>query len=266
MGKKTEEILNLGHPIFETHCHLDYLKRFPVQEILEKCQQVNVQKIMTIGVSPKHQDEIIKLTECFENVFCSQGIHPHEAEAYTDKVELKLKTNITYPKVLALGEIGLDYHYTYSKKESQKEVFERQLQIAVDNNKPLVIHTREADEDTLSILKNFEKDLNNLVLHSYTSGTALAEYAISQGYYIGFNGIITFKNAQNVRDILNIVPLENLVIETDSPFLAPTPHRGIENGPHFIPFVAHKVADMKRVTIDELLPILWQNSHRLFGI
>ena len=266
MAKSKIEIQDLGHPIFETHCHLDYLKRYPLEELLEKCQQSNVKKIMTIGVSPEHQDEIIKLAETIPNVYCSQGIHPHEADNFSSEVEQKLKANISHPKVLALGEIGLDYHYDYASHDTQIKVFETQLQIAIQTKKPVIVHTREADDDTLAILKNYEQDLSNLVLHSYTSKTQLAEYAIEQGYYIGFNGIITFKNAQNVRDILNIVPIENLVIETDSPFLAPTPHRGVENGPQLITFVAQVVAKEKNIDIEKLLKQLWKNSHNLFNL
>lgn len=265
MGKKKEECLNLGYPIFETHCHLDYLKRFPLEDLLDKCKQSNVQKILTIGVSPDHQDEIISIADQFDHIYCSQGVHPHKAAEFTSEVEKKLKENINHPKVLALGEIGLDYHYNYAPREVQIATFEKQLEIAIENQRPTIIHTREADEDTLAILKNAQGKISSLVLHSYTSGLELAQYAVSQGYFIGFNGILTFKNAQNVRDTLKEIPIENIVIETDAPFLSPTPHRGIENGPHLLPFIVQRIAEEKEIELDQLMPQLWKNSHQLFN-
>jgi len=264
--KRKEELLNLGHPIFETHCHLDYLKRFKTAETLKKCCQVGVEKILTIGVSLNHQDRLIELSEEFSNIYCSQGIHPHNANDFNKEIKEKILNNIKHPKVIALGEIGLDYHYDYAPREKQIEVFETQLEIAIQADLPIVIHTREADSDCLSILKNSQSKIKNIVLHSYTSGVELAEYALSQDYFIGFNGIITFKNAQNVRDILSIVPITNLVVETDAPFLSPTPHRGIENGPQLIPFVAQKIAIEKNIDIKILLKQMWENSHKLFNL
>ena len=264
--KKKEELLPLGHPIFETHCHLDYLKRFALDDLLEKCQQVGVEKIMTIGVSPEHQNIIVDIANHYPHIYCSQGIHPHDASKYSAEIEQIILNNIQNSKVLAIGEIGLDYHYDYSPREIQQQVFQRQLEIALEHKMPIIIHTREADEDTLKILKSIEGHTSRIVLHSYTSGAELVDYAISQNYFIGFNGIITFKNAHNVREILHRVPIEHLVVETDAPFLAPTPHRGIENGPQLLPFIIQVIAQEKNISVYELMPILWKNSHLLFNL
>lgn len=165
----------------------------------------------------------------------------------------------------AVGEIGLDYHYNNSPIDVQKKVFEKQLQLACDLDLPVVIHTREADEDTRDILKNFIPHLKRKgVLHSFTSGRALAEYALSEGFYLGFNGIITFKKAENVQEVVQITPLEQILLETDSPFLTPVPHRGKENAPYYLPFIAQKVAELKGETIEKILPIVYQNSLNCF--
>ncbi len=265
MAKKSEE-LYYPWPIFETHCHLDYLKRFSLEELLEKCKINNIQKLLTIGVSPDHQNTILEIAQSYDHIYCSQGIHPHHANEYSPEITDLIKHNAKHNKVIAIGEIGLDYHYDYSPRAVQIRVFEQQLALALELDKPIIIHTREADEDTLSILKNISGQTKHLVLHSYTSQLPLAEFALSEGYYIGFNGILTFKNAQNVRNILHAVPLKSLVLETDSPFLAPTPHRGIENGPHLIPFIAQRIAEEKQCNIEDVLTTAWNNSLTLFKL
>jgi TatD DNase family protein len=166
---------------------------------------------------------------------------------------------------VAVGEIGLDYHYNNSPRDIQIAVFEKQLQIACDTNLPVVIHTREADEDTRDILKNFSKNLKSKgVIHSFTSSKELAEFVLAENFYIGFNGIITFKNAINVQDVVKITPIEQILFETDSPFLTPVPHRGKENAPYYLPHIVEKIAELKNISLDILKPQVYQNSFRCF--
>jgi TatD DNase family protein len=169
------------------------------------------------------------------------------------------------PKMVAVGEIGLDYHYNNSPADIQKSVFEKQLQIACDQDLPVVIHTRDADEDTKAILKNFSSTLKRKgVVHSFTSSLELAEFVLNEGFYIGFNGIITFKKAENVQEVVKITPPERILFETDSPFLTPVPHRGKENAPYYLPFVAAKIAELKNLEIEGLKKQVYENSLSCF--
>jgi TatD DNase family protein len=203
--------------------------------------------------------------EIYPSVFGTQGIHPHNAKDWTTEVKNKILLNLLKNKIIAVGEIGLDYHYSKSPRENQIAAFEEQLQIAVDFKLPVIVHTRDADEDTIAILKNFSPHLKRGgVIHSFTSGLELAKIAIDLNFYIGFNGIITFKNAHNVREALQLTPLENILLETDAPFLTPEPYRGVENAPYYLPFVAKRIADEKNVLVEDLLQHAYQNSKTLF--
>lgn len=249
----------------ETHCHLDILKTSPLEEILLKIKEAQIEKIITIGVDPSNLDGVMEISNANEKVYFTQGIHPHDAKEATQLEYDKISERAKMPKMVAVGEIGLDYHYNNSPIDVQKKVFEKQLQLACDLDLPVVIHTREADEDTRDILKNFIPHLKRKgVLHSFTSGLALAKYALSEGFYLGFNGIITFKKAENVQEVVQITPLEQILLETDSPFLTPVPHRGKENAPYYLPFIAQKVAELKGETIEKILPIVYQNSLKCF--
>lgn len=250
----------------ETHCHLDYLKAFPLEEILQKSREAGLEKIITIAVEPDNLDAVIEIANKYEQVYTTQGVHPHDASKIKPEDLIKIKNQAkAQGKVVAIGEIGLDYHYNNSPQDVQRTMFEAQLAIAEELNLPVVIHTRDADADTLSILKNHARFLKKKgVIHSFTSGRELAEYAIAEGFKIGFNGIISFPKAQNVREILELTPLSNILLETDSPFLTPVPHRGKENGPYYLPFVAQKMAQVKNVDLNQMLPIIYQNTIDLF--
>ena len=207
----------------------------------------------------------MKLTREDDMIFGTQGVHPHDAEKFTSDTEAQIREQALDSRILAVGEIGLDYFYDNADRNVQRQVFENQLQIASDLDLPVVIHSREADDDTMAILANFENTLKKRgVIHSFTSGPELAQYAIDQGFYLGFNGICTFNKAQNVRDIIAMTPLENIILETDAPYLTPVPYRGKENAPFYLPFVAEKVAEVKDILVDDFLPIAYANSERLF--
>jgi TatD DNase family protein len=253
----------------DTHCHLDTLKSRPLDDLIQDSLGVGVQKFVTIGAEKNHLPHIIELSQKYDMVYCTLGIHPHDAKDFTQELSLWIQEQFKDPKInsklVAIGEIGLDYHYDHSPREWQRKIFEDQMSLAERYQLPVVIHTREADDDTWDILKNFNV---KGVLHSFTSSPELAEKSIEKGYKIGFNGIVTFKNAQNVRDVLERVPLENIVIETDSPYLAPIPHRGKENLPLYIPVIFEKICQVKNISGEEEIKNfseeLWKNSHGLF--
>ena len=264
MSKK-RDIPVFDHPIIETHCHLDYLEGEGLAAALHAAQAVNVERILTIGVSPDNLHKVMALVENHPQVWGTQGIHPHDANDYTAEVEAQIRSNALHAKILAIGEIGLDYYYDHSDRAKQRAAFENQLQIAIDLNLPVVIHTRDADEDMAAILRQFVGQMPKRgVIHSFTSSKTLAEYCLSEGFCLGFNGISTFKAADNVREIIELTPVEHILFETDAPYLTPVPYRGHKNEPKYLPFIAEQVAQVKGVTLDALLPQVWQNSMALF--
>lgn len=251
--------------IIETHCHLDYLKNEPLETILKKSQEANIEKIITISVEPDNFDAVKELAQAHDFVYFTQGIHPHDAKLSTTEALEKIKSRVSENKMVAVGEIGLDYHYDNSPRDVQREVFRAQLDIAIEKDKPVVIHSRDADEDMINILKEKAPKLKRKgVIHSFTSGPELAQSALDLGFYLGFNGIITFKKAQEVRDIVKLCPIERILTETDAPFLTPTPHRGKENAPFYLPFVVKKIAEIKNLPEQEVLDICYKNAFDLF--
>lgn len=249
----------------ETHCHLDYLKELPLEDILLKIKEAGISKVVTIGVDPGNLDKVRDLAHAYPQIYYSQGIHPHDAKEATEVEFNKIIERAKDQKMIAVGEIGLDYHYNNSPPEIQRTVFEKQLQLACDHDLPVIIHTRDADDDTRAILKNFGTKLKRKgVVHSFTSSKELAEFVIGEGFYIGFNGIITFKKAENVQEVVKITPNERILFETDSPFLTPVPHRGKENAPYYLPYVAAKVAELKGTDPEALKLQVFQNSLRCF--
>lgn len=264
MAKK-RDIPVFAHPLIETHCHLDYLEGIALDEALQAASAANIERIITIAVSPDNLDTVMQLAQQHPQVWGTQGIHPHDADHYNDTVEAHIRANAPHEKIVAIGEIGLDYHYDFSDRAKQRAAFERQLQIAADLNLPIVVHTRDADADTQAILRDFVPHLPKRgVIHSFTSGQALAEYCLSEGFSLGFNGISTFKQAENVRDIIALTPVDKILFETDSPYLTPVPYRGRKNEPKYLPFVVEQVASSKNIDLDALLPQVWQNSMDLF--
>jgi TatD DNase family protein len=269
MSKKKSEIPILELPIIETHFHLDMLKSMPREEVVALTRKHNIEKMITISTSPENLDEVISITETFPEIYCTQGLHPHEGKEWNEEVKAHVLKNLAdskrNKKIVAVGEIGLDFYYSKSPRDEQLKAFEEQLQIAVDHNLPVVIHSRDADEDTIAVLKNFSTTLKRKgVIHSFTSGLDLARFSLNEGFCLGFNGIITFKNAENVRDALRITPIEKILLETDSPFLTPDPYRGVENAPYYLAFVAEKIAEVKNVSLETILKQAYQNSVNLF--
>ena len=265
MSKKRRDIPAFGLPIIETHFHLDYLKDASVGDILQQARDIGVERFMTIAVAPENMETVIKLTEEHSDVFGTLGGHPHDAEKYQPSTGAFIRANCGMDKIVAVGEIGLDYFYDNSDRAVQRTVFAEQLQIAVDTGLPVVIHTREADADTMAILREYAPQMKNKgVVHSFTSGMELAEVAVELGFCLGINGIVTFNKADNVREVVAATPMNQLLLETDSPFLTPVPYRGTENAPKYLPFIAEKIADVKGIDVEEVLRASYDNSLRTF--
>lgn len=262
---KEKQIPCFATPMIETHCHLDYLQALAPEAMVERAQQQGVQRIVTIAVAPDNLARVRQIASQNESVFCTQGVHPHEASLYTAEIGEQIRTAAaTDSKVVAIGEIGLDYHYDHSPRKQQQAAFAEQLQIACDLDKPIVVHTRDADADTQAILADFTRLGLRGVIHSFTSGLALAEYCLSEGFALGFNGIITFRSAENVRAVLAQAPINQILLETDSPYLTPVPFRGQENAPYYLPLVAQAVADLKQIDPESVVMHTTHNAEQLF--
>lgn len=257
-------IMENNYFFIDTHFHLDYLKAFSQEEVIEKARLANVLKMITVSVSKENFLELPKLAEKYDGVFASQGIHPHYANDFPLERIKELKASaLSSKKVVAIGEIGLDYFYEHSPRNIQIKLFEKQLELAEDLNLPVIIHTREAEEDTIEVLKNFK---GKGVIHSFTSNEKLLNFALEKDFYIGLNGIITFKKSNELRDRIKNISLNSLLLETDSPFLSPIPVRGKENGPYNIPHIAKFLSSFFNVEIEQLAKITTENSRQLFDI
>lgn len=263
--KKRRDIPHYQRPIAETHFHLDYLKEGSPDEILQAARNIGVERFMTISVQPDNMPTALQLAEQHPDVYATLGVHPHEAASYDDSTRAYLHTHAIHDKVVAIGEIGLDYYYDHCDQAVQRKAFCEQLEIAIETGLPVVIHTREADADTDAILREYAPQMPRKgVIHSFTSGIALARTAVELGFCLGINGIVTFNKADNVREVVADAPLERLLLETDAPYLTPVPYRGAENAPRFLPFIAERIAEVKGISVEEVLEQTWQNSLQTF--
>ena len=260
-------IPKFSHPLVETHCHLDYLKGQSIAETIAQSQAVGVEKMVTISVTPDNLDTALGIAKSHPGIYCSQGIHPHEAKTWSKVAQETIQNNAKEEAVVAIGEIGLDFYYEKSPRDKQREVFVRQLDLACELNLPIIVHSREADCESMEILGSYAQKLKRGgVIHSFTAGEEFAKMAISHGFYLGLNGIITFKNAENIRRIVRLCPLEHILLETDAPFLTPVPYRGRENAPFYLPFVAEKIAEIKNVSVESVLTASYKNAVTLFAL
>ena len=248
----------------DTHCHLDKLDSTPEEAIIE-AKQAGVQRMVTVSVDEPSLDFVSSMVQQFPEVYGSVGFHPHDAAELTEDLEQKIrKLALEEKKLIAIGETGLDYHYMYSSAEVQQQVFSKQLQLAVELNLPVIMHSREAETDTLNILQEISVPPLG-VAHSFTSSFEMAKTLIEMGWYIGINGIVTFKNAEDLREVVSWLPLDRLLLETDSPFLAPTPFRGKPNKPAHIPAIATFIAELRGISLEQLSEQTSANAQRLFN-
>ena len=255
--------------IVDSHCHLDALDyeklHENVDDVVEKARLRGVRHLLNIGVTLSRFEKQRDMLAHLDNVSLACGVHPLdlEDEPYDPQ---RLLTLAAHPKVVAIGEIGLDYYYSAENKALQQSVFSQQIQAANQLNKPVIIHTREAGDDTIALLRENQAEKCGGVIHCFTETMAFAEKALELGFYISCSGIVTFKNAEDLRDVIRQVPLDRLLVETDSPYLAPVPFRGKENQPAYTREVCEYVATLKGVTPQEFAKITTENFERLFKI
>lgn len=247
--------------IIDSHCHLNDLDNLP--GIMERAEKNNVTAILNIGTSFDDFAPNEKIADAFVNIYLACGIHPEYADNNVDFDAAKLKKHLRHPKTIALGEIGLDYYYNADSREKQITLFRRQLDIAAAESLPVIIHSREADDDCQKILSEYKNQISG-VLHCFSSSKALCEFGLAIGFYISASGIITFKNAQNLRDIFATVPVNRLLVETDAPYLAPHPLRGKTNEPSFIVHTLECLAKIKNMSAENMAKNTSENFFNLF--
>ncbi len=246
----------------DTHCHLSK-EDYDIDKLIKDCNKNDVNTLIISGCDKKGIAEGLEIIGDYPNVYMTIGFHPSEIDTTTDEdinwLEELVKTN---KKIVGIGEIGLDYHWESDKKEAQKELFEKQLCLAEKLHMPVVIHSRDATQDTYNILK--EHRLKGII-HCYSGSLEMAKEYIKLGYYIGIGGVLTFKNT-NLKSVVKELSLDNITLETDSPYLAPTPHRGEKNTPEYIPLIAEELAKIKEVGVSDVAEITTRNACQLFDL
>ena len=249
----------------DTHCHLNDTSYEDIDAIIDECRKQNIDKMICIGFDLDSSIRAVKLANTYDIVYAAVGIHPDEAGTYSDEVEEKLeelaKNN---PKVVAIGEIGLDYYWDKASHETQKAVFKRQIELARKLNLPVVIHNRDAFMDTYDVIKEYVPLKG--VMHCYSGSVDMARNYIKQGLYISLAGPVTFKNAVMPKEVAKEVPLDKLLIETDCPYLTPHPYRGKVNYPYFVNLVGKEISSLREISEDFLQENLAKNVRNLFKI
>jgi TatD DNase family protein len=250
----------------DSHCHLD----FPdfdgqLDGVLARARANGVTRFLTIGTHLSKHEQVVRVAEAHPDVWCTTGIHPHEAAAESLDGPQALIRNALHPKVVGIGETGLDFYYEHSPRREQETAFRHHIAAARETQLPLIVHTRDADPETVDILRDeWRKGPFPGLIHCFTSGQALADAALEIGFFISVSGISTFKTAEPIRTVLRSVPLDRLLVETDAPYLAPIPHRGKRNEPAFVVHTAALLAQVKGVSPETLAQATTGNFHRLF--
>lgn len=253
--------------LVDSHCHLDFPElAIDVDDVVTRARSAGVGHMLTIGTKITKFDGVLAMAERFPNVSCSVGIHPHEAGVEPKMDVEKLTTLAKHPKVVAFGETGLDFYYEHSPRDDQEKSFRVHIDAAREAGLPVIVHTRDADAETAKILEEeMARGAFTGVIHCFSSGPELAVKALDMGFYISMSGIVTFKKADALRDVVKTIPMDRLLVETDSPYLAPMPHRGKTNEPAFVTHTAAVVAGLKGVTREELATQTTANFFRLFA-
>jgi TatD DNase family protein len=253
--------------LIDSHCHLDYLTREGrLDEALDRARRAGVGRMVTICTKVTRFDEIRAIAEAHDDIWCTLGIHPHSAGEEPPVTAAELARLAKHPKVIGIGESGLDYHYMNSPMDDQIRSFREHIKASRETGLPLIVHTREADDHTIDILREeYAMGAFPGLLHCFSTARPVAEAALDLGLYISISGIVTFKASEELRRIVADVPLDRLLVETDAPYLAPEPHRGRKNEPAHMVHTAKKVAEIKGISPDELAEATTENFFRLFA-
>lgn len=251
--------------MIDTHSHINMIEGTPIESVIQNAIENGVDKIIVPSAYPKDIDDVIKLVNRYDNVYGMLGVHPTEVKDWTDDLPDKIREYSKNPKIVAIGEIGLDYYWDKSFNDLQKEIFIKQIKLANELNLPISIHDREAHKDTFDILKEHNKN-SKIVMHCFSGSVEFANECIKEGMYIALGGVVTFKNAVKMKEVAINIPLDRLLLETDAPYLTPVPFRGKENQPAYTKYVAEEIAKLRDITVDEINKATTQNTFEVFGI
>lgn len=249
--------------ICDSHCHLQDRKfSKDLERVISSAREKGVKNIIIPGWDLNSSEKAVEIAGKYEGIFATIGVHPHDVKIYNESVEKDILKLLKREKVVAIGEIGLDFYRDLSPRDTQREVFKKQLKIATEENFPVVIHTRNSLNEALDIVKDFE---TRGVFHSFTKEARLAKRIIDMGFYVGIGGVVTFKNSRLSSEI-KYIPVENILIETDAPYIAPEPMRGRRNEPAFLVHTLRKIAKEKSMSVEEVAEITYNNTKKLFGL
>ncbi len=250
--------------LIDTHAHIDMID-LPVEQLIAQMNDYGVKKVIIPSVEPDLLEKVIEIAQADENIWAMIGIYPSEAASYTQEIETRMVSLAQNPKVKAVGEIGLDYYWDKSFADLQKEVFAKQIKLANRLNLPIVVHDREAHKDTFDILSE-NNGSSDVLFHCFSGSVEFMQECTKMGWYIALGGVVTFKNAVKMKDVAREVPLDKLVLETDSPYLTPVPYRGKTNYPAYVRYVAEEIAKIRKMPLDELISVTTENAERFFKI
>ncbi len=248
--------------IIDTHAHLDMLN--DPKRAIEEALEAGVEKIIVPGVEPDTFEKVIKLADEYENVYAQVGVHPSEAQKFSDDTARRMMELAAHKKVVAIGEIGLDYYWDKTFVDVQKKVFKTQIEIANALKLPVVVHDREAHGDTFEILE--QMGAKKVLLHCFSGSLEFAKRCVEKGWFIALGGVVTFKNAKKVRQVAKEIPLEHIMLETDTPYLTPHPYRGEENAPKYIVLSAKEIANLKDTALSEVERVTTANAQNFFNV
>lgn len=253
--------------LFDTHCHLN-VEAFQddVEAVLERAAEAGVGRLAVVGFDPPTIKKSLELSRAYPQIYSIIGWHPTEAANYSEDVQESLKALLNQDKVVAMGEMGLDYYWDTAPRPVQEKVFRQQIAVAKECQLPISIHMREAIEDTYRILR--EEDVAEIggIMHSYSGDVAYMERFLKLGMHISLSGVVTFKKAKEVHEVAQAVPLDRLLIETDAPYLAPVPHRGHRNEPAYVKHVCERIAELRGISPEEVAEATTRNANKLFGL
>ena len=249
--------------LIDTHAHLDMYENWA--EIFQNAQENNVKKIVIPSVETQYFQKVVDIANSSDDLFCMMGIFPTEAKTWTDDILDEMEKFAEDKKVVAIGEVGLDYYWDKTFVDKQQDIFIKQIKLANKLGLPLVIHDRDAHKDCFDILKEYNKG-SKVLFHCFSGSPEFAQECVKEGWLIALGGVVTFKNAVKPKEVAQAVPLSHLVLETDSPYLTPVPYRGKENRPAYVKYVAEEIAKLRGVETDEIIEKTTRNAEEFFGI
>lgn len=251
--------------MIDTHTHINCIEEYSTEEIIENALANGVDKLILPAAYPSDIDVVAELSNKYENVYGLLGVHPSEVKDWKDDLIEKIKEYSKSPKIVGIGEIGLDYYWDKSFNELQKEVFIKQIKLANELNFPISIHDREAHKDTFDIVKEYNRN-SKIIMHCFSGSVEFMKECVKQGWFIAIGGVVTFKKAIKMKEVAKEVPLRRLLLETDAPYLTPVPYRGKTNQPAYVKYVAKEIANIRNMSFEEIAEITTINAKEVFNI